>query len=126
MTFTNYIMGIMLIRPDKQEVTNRLEALVIPSQSFQEMGDEGACYIYSSVVRGMLKSPSRGNTNYTSFTIYHEEGYTMPGRPVWILKMLFSTASDSFMAHVPSEVIGCWILRTAKWKRALEQVQAVM
>lgn len=50
----------------------------------------------------------------------------MPGRPVWILKMLFSTASDSFMAHVPSEVIGCWILRTAKRKRALEQVQAVM
>ena len=30
----------MLIRPDKQEVTNRLEALVIPSQMFQEMGDK--------------------------------------------------------------------------------------
>lgn len=40
MTITNYIMGIMLIRPDKQEVTNRLEALVIPSQMFQEMGDK--------------------------------------------------------------------------------------
>lgn len=40
MTITNYITGIMLIRPDNQEVTNRLEALVIPSQMFQEMGDK--------------------------------------------------------------------------------------
>ena len=48
------------------------------------------------------------------------------GRPVWILKMSFSTANDSFMAHVLSEVIGCWILRTAKWERALEEVQPVM
>lgn len=92
------IHDIMLIRPDKKELTSSLEDLVkdihfkeweIKPMNIQELATS---VNYLGIQWGVpgLHLQSKGQT-VASHNAYHEEGSSVPGRPLWHLEAAYST-----------------------------------